>query len=546
MRSTPIAACTRRATTTTLLRCCWACAGVTTSRASACSARAPGRRAAAPEPGVALELVLPDRTRVALGGGVTIGRAAGTAVRLADPSVSRLHARIRESADGSATLEDAGSSYGTWLDDRRVTGPARLRSGARIRVGEQELTVLGDEDAGGTILVPAAAATATVVTGRPRLRSGYALKRLEAREGERRWVLKDLRSGRFVRLAEQDAELAESLDGTRTLAELAELAERRHGPDGPARLALLLAALGEGGWLAGDDAPAAPARRSLVHALRWSGAGDLFAWLYRHGGRRLLTRPALAGLAALALAGIVVFTGLVARRYGTPFVVAHKVGLGAVVFIAGRLAVAALHELAHGLVMASYGRRVREAGLELVLVLPYVYGATSDAWLEPRRRRIAVSAAGPVSDLCQGGLFALCCLLSAPGSVRDVFFQLAFGAYLGAFFNLNPSVERDGYQILADVLREPRLRERALEQLRRRLSGERDAFESPALFRYAVLVAAWSVIGAGLAILTTTRYEPVLARYLPTAVVWGGLAVLWVLLVIPAFALIALPLWRRR
>src|SRR3954469_11723607 len=55
-----------------------------------------------------------------------IGRAAGNAVRLADPSVSRLHARIRATADGGATLEDAGSSYGTWLDGRRATA-ARLR-----------------------------------------------------------------------------------------------------------------------------------------------------------------------------------------------------------------------------------------------------------------------------------------------------------------------------------------------------------------------------------------------------------------------------------
>ncbi len=82
----------------------------------------------------------------------------------------------------------------------------------------------------------------TTAAGRhPRLRSGYALKRLAAAEGERRWVLKDLRSGEFVRLSIADAELLSLLDGTRSLAELVAEAARRQGADGPARLALLMA-----------------------------------------------------------------------------------------------------------------------------------------------------------------------------------------------------------------------------------------------------------------------------------------------------------------
>ena len=51
--------------------------------------------------------------------------------------------------------------------------------------------------------------------------------------------------------------------------------------------------------------------------------------------------------------------------------------------------------------------------------------------------------------------------------MRDIFFQLAFAAYVGAFFNLNPFIERDGYHILVDVLREPGLRRRAREQFAR-------------------------------------------------------------------------------
>jgi putative peptide zinc metalloprotease protein len=188
---------------------------------------------------------------------------------------------------------------------------------------------------------------------------------------------------------------------------------------------------------------------------------------------------------------------------------------------------------------------VREAGLKLVLIFPYVYVNTSDAWFEPRRRRIAVSAAGPASDLCLGGAFALCCLAAGPGSLRDIFFQLASGAYVGAFFNLNPCVQRDGYQILVDALREPGLRRRAGEQLRRRIRHGRSATDSPVLNRYAVLCVLWSVLGGSVAVAVSLRYEAVFARFVPAPLVWTGMGLVWLALVVPVFALVGAPLLQR-
>ena len=49
-------------------------------------------------------------------------------------------------------------------------------------------------------------------------------------------------------------------------------------------------------------------------------------------------------------------------------------------------------------------------------------------------------------------MFALCALLLPEGIVRDIFFNLAFAAYVGGFFNLNPFIERDGYHMLVDWL----------------------------------------------------------------------------------------------
>jgi len=111
--------------------------------------------------GQVLEIVLPDHSRHALVGDVTIGRAAENAVRLADASVSRVHARISSDGGEAAFLEDAGSSYGTWLDERRVVAPVRLCEGSRIRVGNLELVVdrrRGEDESLRTIVVPAAAA----------------------------------------------------------------------------------------------------------------------------------------------------------------------------------------------------------------------------------------------------------------------------------------------------------------------------------------------------------------------------------------------------
>ena len=183
--------------------------------------------------------------------------------------------------------------------------------------------------------------------------------------------------------------------------------------------------------------------------------------------------------------------------------------------------------------------------MKLVLVFPYVYVDTSDSWFEPRRRRIAISAAGPASDLSLGGAFALGCLGLGPSPVRDVLFQLACGAYVGAFFNLNPAVERDGHQIAADLLREPALRRRAVEQLRRRLAGERDVFASRGVAAYAALVAAWSLGGAAITAALSLRYAPVLTQLLPGGAVWAVLALLWGALLVPFAALVGPPLWRR-
>jgi putative peptide zinc metalloprotease protein len=517
-----------------------------------------------------LELVLPDRTRVPLAEDITIGRAPGSTVRLEDPAVSRRQAHIVVSPeDETALVEDAGSTYGTWLDGRRLSGREKLRDGSRIRVGNQELLVerrRTDDEAGRTVVVepgaslllPAAERSGAEPGGRfgrrPRPRSGYALKRLEASEGDARWVLRDLRSDRFLRMSDADARLFELLDGKRSLPELVRESKRLQGAAGALRLVRLLAELADRGLLAGveagQDAPAAPkrllARLASPWQREWEGAGRFFDRVYARGGWRLFTAPALTAITLLVVSGLVAFPYLIVGRYGTPFVVAQKIGFGALAFLLGRLAVAAVHETAHGLAMAAAGRRVRSAGFKLVFGFPYVFVDTSEAWFEPRRRRVGISAAGPIADLTMGALFALTCLALPAGTGRDIFFQLAFAAYLGAFFNLNPFVERDGYQILADLLREPGLRRRARAQLARRLSGGGSDGDSTVLTRYAAFALAWSAVAACFAVGTSLRYEPELAALAPGPVVWVFMSVVWIALFVPVLGALMVPIRARR
>lgn len=518
----------------------------------------------------ALELVLSDGTRLPLVEEVTIGRAPDNTVQLSDPSVSRRHARIAPSGNGARApmLEDTGSSYGTWLDGRRLVGTGELRDGSRIRLGDQELVVdhpRGASEAGRTIVVPPGASLVpsrghdadlssrpAEFDDRPRLRSGYALKRLEADEGSLRWVLKDLRTGRIRHFSDADATLLRLLDGQRPLSELAPEAERLLGAGGPARLARLLAGLAGRGLLAGEpeadaDAPQVRQARALLRPreISWTGAAKLFERLYARGGWLLFTRTAEVALASLAVVGVIVFGLLVVRRYGTPFVVAHKVGLGGLVFVLGRLALVAFHETAHGLAMASFGRRVQKAGLKVLLVFPYAYVDTSDIWFEPWRRRIAVSAAGPASDFVLGAVFSLCCAALGAGAMRDIFFQLAFAAYLGGLFNLNPMLERDGYHILVDVLREPGLRRRAREQLRASLSGRRNPGTSRVLARYALFSIVWTVGAATFTAVLSLRYRGPLTAVAPTPLAWSLLVALWLALLTPAVLMLAPPLRER-
>lgn len=76
--------------------------------------------------------------------GFTLGRGTDADIRINDPGISRLHARInvRATADGALSLaiEDLGSTNGIHVDGHRVK-TAELREGSRIEMGNTRLLV---------------------------------------------------------------------------------------------------------------------------------------------------------------------------------------------------------------------------------------------------------------------------------------------------------------------------------------------------------------------------------------------------------------------
>lgn len=66
---------------------------------------------------------------------IIIGRDANADVVINLAEVSRRHSRLRMEPSGYV-IEDLGSTNGTFVDGRRLTGPHMLRPGERIQLGE--------------------------------------------------------------------------------------------------------------------------------------------------------------------------------------------------------------------------------------------------------------------------------------------------------------------------------------------------------------------------------------------------------------------------
>jgi putative peptide zinc metalloprotease protein len=352
----------------------------------------------------------------------------------------------------------------------------------------------------------------------PRLHPDVVMRRLESRRHGPYYMLKSPQSGAYLRLGLREHELLGLMDGHRTITEIAVEVFYRHRSLVLARVTQLAELLHREGFLvtapaaaprvvsqrsSAPDGPAAACWRLLAR-LFWSeitlpGTDAFVTRLWGSVGRLLLARPALALYGLVAAGGLLALLATHHLADIRPTNLFAPRGIAMVLLIAPFVVLLIFtHELAHALVCKSFGRDVRRGGFALYLGIPVFFVDTTDIWLENRGRRIAVSAAGPVSDLTLGGA---CSLLAQvlPAGATPTLLILASIAYFGFLCNLIPLLKLDGYYILVDLLEMPLLQPRSFAFIRKRLPGklrrrERLDREELLLTCYGLLAGLFSVL----------------------------------------------------
>lgn len=137
----------------------------------------------------------------------------------------------------------------------------------------------------------------------------------------------------------------------------------------------------------------------------------------------------------------------------------------AICFLMVVIICASVHEAAHGATLKHFGGEVHDSGILMMFFTPCMYCNVSDAWLlSDKWKRLAITAAGGISDLCLWALGVFAWRLTVIGSPLN---QLALSVVTmcGArsLLNFNPLLRLDGYYLLSDWLSIPNLRTRSMD-----------------------------------------------------------------------------------
>lgn len=316
---------------------------------------------------------------------------------------------------------------------------------------------------------------------RPMRRMGWALKKLQTAGGEDYSVLKNTRTGAYLRLTDPQVFLWNLMDGEHTVQDLAVAYFIQYKALAIEALLSFLGQLEAKGFLTASHVSLYAVTNSAVRRRKlgprlfriWQGLTSetisirgldrWFAALYRAGGFLLFTRPAQALMLGATLAGLVAYGYLaLSGKYSILTGGGQHASLGLAGLYAAQMVALFAHEASHALACKHYKREVRRAGFLFYLGMPSFFVDTTDIWMEPRRPRLVVSWAGPYSGLFLASLASLLALLTPDPFVAGLLFQFASASNLVSFFNLNPLLQLDGYYILMDWLEMPLLRARAM------------------------------------------------------------------------------------
>lgn len=372
----------------------------------------------------------------------------------------------------------------------------------------------------------------------PRRAPGVTLHRRE--DGAGGAILKDAGRERYFRLSEEGVFVWGLLDGRRTARSLLLAHFEEFGSFAPQAVLDLLERLAAEGFVREDElipeaaAIAQSLGRGTASSRLFSGARRVLDWqvslrgvdaplsrLYAGGVGLLYTRAAQVVLALVVLAGLVAFISGIGG-FGAALSQTQAGGWLLLFWIPATVLAIVLHESGHAFTTKHFGRNVPRVGVGWYWFGPIAYVDTSDMWLERRRPRIAVSLAGPYTDLVTGSATALAAWL-VPGDVASVvLWQFALISYIDVLFNLDPLMEFDGYYVLIDLLDKPNLRPDALAWLGNELPG---ALRDPSKLkghRLELLYGLGSVLYIGfMAVLTVVLYRLTVQDWLAGALSEG-------------------------
>lgn len=311
----------------------------------------------------------------------------------------------------------------------------------------------------------------------------------------RTYILKNLRHDHYLLLSAREYFLWEFFDGSHSLEEIARSFHFEFGAFDYTTIRQLLAKMYQAGLLI---EPARLARQQSraerkrnVSALCLSSiskywrrltftvpnADRICSTVYRYGGFMLFHPITLALSIALAVIAAIAAISLSGQAKQFTQMLSGKPWRSAIIMLASLLAVSMLHVLVHALACKAYQRRVRELGFFLLQgVLPTFYADVTDIFMSTRRARVVVDFAGPMVEVVLGSAAFLAAYQLAPGVGQAIWFGIGVLLWEGALINLYPFnfLEMDGYNIVADLLAMPTLRQQALAlapTLPRRLLG---------------------------------------------------------------------------
>jgi len=302
-------------------------------------------------------------------------------------------------------------------------------------------------------------------------------------DGARHFVLRNLRSDNYLLLSSREHFLWECFDGHHSLEEIARAFHLAFGAFDYAMIRQLLAKLYDCGVIERQyafDWRSVPAGRNRPRwsrafawtAAKWRGlafripqADRLCSLLYKYGGFLLFYPLTFWLCAALAVVALILafqpgpMTVNFARFIKTQPLLVSSVMLGTA------LAVSVLHVIVHALACKAYGRRVRELGFFLLQgIVPTFYADVTDIFMSTRRVRITVDMAGPMVEVVLGSASIVAAYFSDAGLAQALLFGVGITLWESAVLNLYPFnfLEMDGYNIVADLLAVPMLRQQAL------------------------------------------------------------------------------------